>query len=91
MGKQLHCFGAKASHTTVLSLVKYVFKNKIMSSCGTQGLNQTIELSDWIITETQRLANVIPHKSWDAVGGASTPYKIITRIIGTNNYDGYDD
>ena len=88
MGKQLHCFGTKAHHTTVLSFVTYLFKNKIMSSCGVQGLNQTIELSDWIITETQRLANVIPRENWK---GASTPYKIITRIIGANNYWGYDN
>ena len=88
MGKQLHCFGAKANHTTVLSFVKYVFKNKIISSCGIQGLNQIVELSDWIITETQRLANGIPR---DHLNGPNTPYKIITRIIGANNYDGYDN
>jgi len=81
MGKQLHCFGKKAHHTTVLSFVNYIFKNKIMSSCGIQGLNKTTEISDWIILETQRLAHITPPENWDVEGGVNTPYKIITKTI----------
>ena len=56
-----------------------------MSSCGIQGLNQITEISDWIILETQRLANITPPEKWDVEGGINTPYNIISKIIGATN------
>ena len=84
-GQTVTLFRKKAHHTTVLSFVNYLFRNKIMSSCGIQGLNQITEISDWIILETQRLANITPPEKWDVQGGINTPYKIISKIIGATN------
>ena len=53
--------------------------------------NQVIEISDWIVGETQRLATNTPQENWDTVGGTITPHKIITNMIGTNNYWEYDN
>lgn len=80
LGRQLQCFGKRVHHITVFSFSNYICSNQLIPSCGIQGLSQNIDISDWIVQETQRLAQLITSDEWNQEGGILSPSKILAEL-----------
>ena len=76
MASGLRCYGHSVNVSVAHSFVDYLIEHHIVATCGIHRVGQFVELSDWLVGETQRLRLI----------KGPTPYAAINLILGLNDH-----